>query len=144
MIRAPESTRTRSVLLLMPSAVLIVLLLGAVAVDLGRVHLAERELTAAAEGAANDAVTYGLDESRLRADGEYVLDPTRVEQAARTSLAAGDVGDELTGFDVRLLGPGTVEITVTATVAYLFAPSIPGAPDATVVEATVRATAERR
>jgi hypothetical protein len=127
----------------MPAAVLIVIVLGAIAVDLSIVQLSEREVATAAAGAANDAVTYGLDETTLRSDGAYVLDQGRVEQAVRLSIASGDLGDEVDRVDVTITGPESVEVTLTLDVDYVFAKAIPGGPDRTTVEATARATAER-
>ena len=63
--------------MLMPAAVLIVMVLGAIAVDLTAVRLGQRELIAAAGDAANDAVTVGLDEAALRSGQGYRLDPDR-------------------------------------------------------------------
>ncbi len=54
-----------STLLLVPSAVLVLLLLTALAVDGAASFLAQRELADACAGAANDAATAALDPGRL-------------------------------------------------------------------------------
>jgi hypothetical protein len=137
--------------MLMPAAVLVVIVLGAIAVDLSIVHLGEREVSSAASAAVNDAVTHGLDEQALYADGHYSLDPAEVRQVITTSLAA----QEQSGRGLRLRGEpvltdrdadglaDTVEITVFTDVEYLFAPALPGAPREARVEATASASALR-
>jgi Flp pilus assembly protein TadG len=140
----PSSDDGGSALILMPAAMLVVIILGAIAVDLSVVHLARRELSAGAAGAANDAVTYGLDESALRTDGSYELDAGRVEEAVRQSLAGSDVGDEVDEVAVTQLGVDQVQVTLSMSVDYLFARGIPGGPDRTEVTASATATVVRR
>ena len=72
---------------LVPVGLLIVVLLGAVAVDLGNVWLQQRRLADAADAAANDAATYGIDIGLLRAEGTVALETARTEAAARQSVA---------------------------------------------------------
>ena len=52
-------------LALVPAALLVLLVLAAIAVDSASEYLARRELAAAADAAANDAATFGLDEAAL-------------------------------------------------------------------------------
>lgn len=140
-----------SALMLMPAAVLVVIVLGAIAVDLTIVHLGEREVGAAASAAANDAVTQALDRDLLYARGVYALDPRLVDAVVAGSLAA----QEQSGNGLRLVRPPSlsdrdgdgwpesVELTVTSDVDYIFATALPGAPHGTRVEATASATAVR-
>lgn len=140
-----------SVLLLMPTAVLVVMVLGAVAFDLSVVHLGEREAMSAASAAANDAVTHALDEEAYYATGRYGLDPAAVESVVRASLAA----QSQPGLGLRLVGrpritdrdgdgsAETVTVTVSGEVRYIFAAAIPGAPGSARVQATATATARR-
>jgi hypothetical protein len=135
--------------MLMPAAVLIVVILGAIAVDLSIVHLGEREVSAAASAAVNDAVTAGVDRDRVYGSGAYALDPEAVAATIRTSLAA----QEQSGHDLRVVAgptltdrdgdgaPDTVTIRVRMTVDYLFAKGLPGVADHTTVEAEATATA---
>lgn len=81
-------TERGSVLMLMPAAVLVVVILGAITVDSAVVFSAQRELVSAAQAAANDAVAYGIDENAFRDGRGYVLDPVRVEDAIVRSLAS--------------------------------------------------------
>ena len=61
----PERAEGGSTLLLVPSAVLILFLLTALAVDGAAAFLAQRELADACAGAANDAAAVALDPERL-------------------------------------------------------------------------------
>lgn len=137
--------------MLMPAGVLVVLVLGSMAVDFSVVHLGEREVASAAAAAANDAVTYGIDEAAVYGAGTYGLDPGRVNEAVALTLAA----QERTGTDLRLAdaprltdsdGDGftdTVTLTVRMEVDYVFARAMPGAADGVTVEASATATAQR-
>jgi hypothetical protein len=132
--------------MLMPAAVLVVLVLGAIAVDLSAVHLAERGLLDLASSAANDAVTAGLPPGALRAGGAYRLDADRVRQAVVRTVAAQGHGDELV--ETPVIGDDDGAITVTITlrrpVGYIFAKALPGADDDVVLRATASATASVR
>ncbi len=61
----PERGQEGSTLLLVPSAVLILFLLTALAVDGAATFLAQRELADACAGAANDAAAVALDPAQL-------------------------------------------------------------------------------
>jgi hypothetical protein len=132
-----------SALMLMPAAVLIVLLLGAVAVDLAVVQMRQRTAVGAAASAANDAVTYGLDQAALRRGDGYRLDPARVEQAVAESIESSGLADDLAAPPVVTEpAPGTVTVVLRLRVAYVFARSLPGAPAGTTVQASASATVD--
>ncbi len=134
-----------SVLILMPVAVLIVITLGAIAVDLSAVRLGQRELIAAAADAANDAVTVGLDEGALRRGAGYRLDPDRVEAAVLDSLAAKGLLDDLDESPaVTVTADGAVEVRLARRVPHIFAKALPGAPDDQLVRATASASVVQR
>lgn len=141
----PRGRRCRAergtVLMLMPAAVLIVVLLGAVAVDLAIVFLGRRELAAAAAAAANDAVTYGLDQAVLRETGTYELDPVRVLDAVEASLAARDIDVSVQAPRVEIVGSSEVRVTLRGDVDYVFATAVPGVPHGAEVEASAIAVA---
>ena len=123
-----------SVLMLMPAAVLIVLVLGAITVDLTVVRLGQRELIAAAGDAANDAATYGLDESALRAGRGYAIDAARAEAAVLASLDAKGLLDRLAAPPaVTIDDDGTVEVRLVRAVPYVFAKALPGIDHETTV-----------
>lgn len=133
-----------SSLLLYPAAVMVVLVLGAIAVDLAAVHLAKRQVLDLAASAANDAVTAGLDQATFRATGEYVVDPTLASRAAERTVAANDPDGGTTVLAVTV-GPGPDQVTVelSAPATQVFAPALPGNPGPTVVTGTATATAVR-
>ena len=133
-----------SSLLLMPAAVLIVLVLGAIAVDLTVVRLAHRDLLDVAASAANDAAGAGLDPATFRRSGAYRIDRRRAEDAVARSLAAHHLDDRVQA--TVILGPGPDEVTVelTTDVGYVFARSLPGAAHSTTVHARASAAAARR
>jgi hypothetical protein len=133
------------VLLLMPAAVLIVLVLASIAVDFGIAFLGEREVASLASHAANDAVTAALDEPHLRATGEYRLDPDRVHDVVRATIAAASTEVELDEPIVDVLvvdGLPAVRVELTGRVDYVFAPALPGGPDGADVGASAVAVAE--
>jgi Flp pilus assembly protein TadG len=134
-----------SSLMLMPAAVMVVLVLGAIAVDLSVVHLAHRDLLSVADSAANDAVTAGLDPDALRATGEYHLDIGRATQAVQRTLAVHQLTGRATIIAVTTgPAPGQVTVELSMTVDYVFAKAIPGANDGTTVRAHATATAAQR
>ena len=131
-----------SSLLLFPAAVLIVLVLGAIAVDLSAVHLAKRQVLDLAASAANDAVTAGLDQGRFRTTGEYVIDPTLAAEAVEQAVATNEPDGRTTVVRVEIgPGPGQVTVELTAPAERVFAPALPGDPGATTVTGTATATA---
>lgn len=131
-----------SSLLLFPAAVLIVLVLGAIAVDLSAVHLAKREVLDLAASAANDAVTAGLDHGHYRTTGEYVVDPALAAAAVDRAVAANDPSGATTVLAVTV-GPGPADITVelSTTAHPVFAPALPGYGGPTTVTGSATATA---
>jgi len=111
--------------MLMPAGVLIVLLLGAIAVDLSVVRMAQRDLFNVASSAANDAAAAGLDKAEYRRSGDYVIDLDRATAAVDRALGNRMMAARITRRSVTL-GPGPDEITVELEmpVSYLFAKTI--------------------
>lgn len=141
----PDPGRERgSVLLLFPAAVLVLVVLGAIAVDAAVVFLGEREAASLAAGAANDAAT-AVDEAAFRERGEFVLDEDRARRVALASLAASS--SELDDVEVDVSfpivdGEPAVRVTVRGTVAYVFAAALPGADRTAAVESTATAVTQ--
>lgn len=134
-----------TVLMLMPVAVLIMFVLGAITVDLTAVRAGQQDLIAAATDAANDAATAGLDESALRAGRGYQLDPARVWLVAVDVLATKGILDNLTsGPDVSINPDGSVTVSLSKRVPHVFARALPGAPDDELVWATATAMVQQR
>jgi hypothetical protein len=129
-----------SALMLMPAGVLVMLVLAAITMDLGLVHLARRDAIAAAEAAANDASTFGLDERAYRRGDSYTLDPERVRAAVNDSLAASGLVDDLVTTPQVTIRDTTVQVRVAVRVDYVFARALPGVAHSTTVAATGTAT----
>jgi hypothetical protein len=127
--------------MLMPAAVLVVIVLGAIAVDQSVVYTRQRELVAAAEAAANDAAGYGLDRDAFYAHDEVELDEARARAAAVAALRARGLDADVL-VSVRA-ADDAVEVVLAADVPYLFAKAVPGAPDDVRVTAHARAQLRR-
>jgi len=128
-----------SVLMLLPAAVLVFLVLGALCVDYGSVYSARRELADAAAAAANDVATRAVDLDLLYATGEVHLDVDVAEEVARRSIAAKGLDRldaEVDGVDVS---GDEVTVRVRGRAHYLFAKAVPGGPEGT--DLVVRGTA---
>ncbi len=124
--------------MLMPAAVLVVVILGGIAVDSAVVFGEQRELVNAAQAAANDAASYGIDESAFRAGRGYVYEPARVEAAVARALSSRGISARH-----RWYRQGRqLVVELDEEVAYVFAKAVPGAPGRTNVHA--RAQAELR
>jgi Flp pilus assembly protein TadG len=135
-----------SVLMLMPAAVLVFIVLGAIAVDFAVVFLGEREVANAAASAANDAASQAVDRDRIYATATVHLDPAVAARVAARSVAAAGLDGHLDGIVVTTrVTPGRPEVTVTvrARVHHRFASALPGGPEGVDVEATAVATAQQ-
>jgi Flp pilus assembly protein TadG len=130
-----------SVLMLMPAAVLIVLLLGAIAVDSAIVYLKQRQAYNVAFDAANDAAGAGFDLDEARTTGELVWDPVRLSALAEDAVAASGV-DGLELVSARPDGDAVV-VTVAVTVEHLFV-QVFGDPARDTVTISARTAAEVR
>ncbi len=122
-------------LLLLPVAVLVFLILGALAVDFTSAWSAERELSGAAAAAANDAVSRSIDLDHLYATGEVRLLPEVAVAVAEQSVAGAGL-DRLEARITAVQVSGvTVRVTVRGRAHYLFAHAVPGGPEGVDVEA---------
>jgi Flp pilus assembly protein TadG len=129
--------------MLMPAAVLVFLVLGAICVDFGSVYDAHRELSNAAAAAANDVATQAIDLDRFYATGTVVILPDRARLIAERSVAAKGLDRlEATVADVVVDAAGShVTVTVRGRARYLFAKAVPGGKDGTDVTASSEAEA---
>ena len=75
-----------SVLLLFPAGVLVVLLLGAIAVDASIAFLGQREIANAVAAAANDAATASLSDAAFYGSGDIALDEARATDLAEARV----------------------------------------------------------
>lgn len=104
--------------MLMPAAVVIVLLLGAISVDSAITYLGQRQARNVAFDAANDAAGSGVDLDTLRGAGEVVYDADRVREVALATVAAAGA-DHIRLIDTRIDGEAVV-VTVEVTIRHLF------------------------
>ncbi len=136
----PEHCDRGSVLMLMPAAFLILLVLGAIAVDLTAIRVGERSLLSSATDAANDAVTAGLDENTYRSGGGYDLDPQRVRDSVYAVLYAKGILNRLTTPpSIVIHTDRSVTVTLKGRVEHIFAKALPGSSDAVPVHAEATA-----
>lgn len=127
--------------MLMPVAVLVFLILGALSVDFGAVYASQRELANAAAAAANDAAGQAIDLDRLYATGEVALLADRARQVAERSVAAKGL-ERLSARVTDVVVDGArVTVTVRGRARYLFAKAVPGGPEGTDVETSSEAEA---
>ena len=141
----PERRRGQrgSALLLVPAGVLVLVVLGAVAVDSAVVLLAQRQLADVAAGAANDGAAAALDDAGFYRGGRLRVVESRAQAAAtasfRRTAPAGMVGPvvqaEVVGAD-----PPRVRVTARAHVDLVFAPVLPGVRRRVAVRASSTAT----
>jgi Flp pilus assembly protein TadG len=129
--------------MLMPAAVLIFLVLGALCVDFGSTFDAKRELSNAAAAAANDAAGQAIDLDRFYTTGELSLRVARARVVAERSLAAmGLERLDPVVEDVRVGADGSsVTVTLRGRAHYLFAKALPGGRDGMDVRASSTAHA---
>jgi Flp pilus assembly protein TadG len=129
-----------SVLMLVPAAVLVLVVLGAIAVDSAVAFLGQREASNAAAAAANDAAA-ALSDASFYGSGALVVDQGRARSVAAAAVSArssrGLVVDDIA---VQVDGPA-VCVTVRATVPYIFGRGLPGAAHAARVTGRAAAMA---
>ncbi|MGH9122823.1 MAG: hypothetical protein ACRDYC_12920 [Acidimicrobiales bacterium] len=113
-----------SALVLVPVGFLVLILLGAMAVDSGVAYLAQRQLSNALTAAANDASAAALSASSFYEGGQVVVDASRAEQVVCEDMAAQGVNDlhdealqmAVAGDEVRLRGTAVVDAVFGAVV----------------------------
>jgi Flp pilus assembly protein TadG len=131
-----------SVLMLMPAAFLILLVLGAIAVDLTAIRVGQRSLLSSATDAANDAVTVGLDEDSYRSGEGYRLDPERVRAAVYAVLYAKGILHRLSTAPTITIHPdSSVTVELRGKVDHIFGRALPGVSDPVPVRAGATARA---
>jgi hypothetical protein len=130
--------------MLMPAAVLIVIVLGAIAVDLSMVRMAKVDLLSVAGSAANDAATYGAEPEQIRGIAHYRIFDDRADEAVRRTLATHPQGGRITVVRITIT-PERDQVTVELEmpVDYIFAKAI-GSNDRTTVRAFASASADQR
>jgi Flp pilus assembly protein TadG len=136
---APRSDRG-TVLMLMPAAVLVLFVLGAIAVDSAVAFMAQRNLASAAADASNNAGDVAVDQAAVLGRGQLTLDA----QAAKTEVEKVLQSDGITDATIDAVRPTPdghgFQVVVERKVHLPFAAPIPGAPHTTTVKATVTVT----
>jgi hypothetical protein len=115
-----------SVLALVPAGFLVLVTLGALAVDSAATYLAQRQLRDSLVAAANDAVTAGLSNATFYGRGALTLDPT---QAARVVCLTVSAQADQDLHDVRLsmaVQGAAIRLRAAARVEAVFGRAIPG------------------
>lgn len=122
-------------LLLMPVGVLVLLVLGAIAVDAAVAFMGDRELANLTAGAANDAAA-AIDEDVLYLEDRVVLDPARVQAVVDAVVAARPDDTVEMACVPQILPPDEVRVTCEGNVPLIFSPAVPGGADAATIQAT--------
>lgn len=136
---------------MVPAGVLVLIILGAIAVDVAVAFLGQRELSGLASAVANDAATAALSDERFyrgagsavarAGPGEIELDPVAAQRLAREAVdRRAPRGLTNVVVDTRTNG-NQVCVTLRGDVAYVFAKAVPGAADGTTVRGSAVATA---
>lgn len=78
-------------LLLAPIGLIIVLLLGGATLEVGGMHLRQRQLDDLADSIANDAATVGFDIETFRQSGEVTIDPGAANSIVEGAIAISNL-----------------------------------------------------
>ena len=132
-----------SVLMLVPAAVLVLLVLGAICVDSAVVFLGQRDLANRTAAVANDIAGLAVSDAAFYdAAGAVALDGDRAAAYTRLAFPADDVPGGFASWRAEAATAGDqVTVVAEAEVRSIFAKAIPGAPDTTTVRAQSVATA---
>jgi Flp pilus assembly protein TadG len=139
----PVSDRSArgSALMLVPAGVLVLVILAAMAVDMGVVYLGQRQLADAVTAAANDAVNAGISDPGFYQQGTVRLDDTKVTDVVCAAMRAQTTtGVEHVALQVAV-GPRTVAVAADGQVREVFGRAVPGLPHARRVHAEAAAAA---
>lgn len=124
--------------MLLPAAVLVVVILGAIAVDRALVFSDQRDLVQTAQAAANDAAALGADVEGIRNGETVALDRARIDATLRRTVDLDADAAHPISLTWRLEGDEVV-VRLTRTVPRMFTGAIPGTAPTTTVTATARA-----
>ena len=127
-----------SVIMLFPAGFLIMMILGAIVIDVGVSQVRARELEVVASSAANDALG-ALDLTTLRSGGELRFDLSRARFIVAESIAGGPLPDAEI-IDVVVEGTSDtipqLRVTLRLEVDFIMAPALPGDLDSTTITRT--------
>lgn len=132
-----------SALILVPAMLMVVLALGAIAVDLSVLHGAHRTLHRIASGAADDAAAM-IDAEQLQLDGELRIDDRAARQVVDAHLDAARVPGTLTAARTSISEDGAVvTVELTAAVDHVLLATIPGTEPTEPISVIARARLQR-
>ena len=131
-------------MMLVPAAVLVLIILGAIAIDSAVVMLAQRDLNDETAAVANDIAAFAAADGVFYRDGIVTLSGDRATEYTALAFAADRRPAGTTSWHgtAELVDARTVRVRATASVRYVFAKALPGFPDETTV--TAISTAEAR
>jgi len=138
--RFRERSSRGTVLLMFPAAIMIMLVLGAIVLDVGVSQVRARELQAVADSAANDALA-SLDVVALRNGQPLPLDPLRAKAIVLQSIAAGPLPHatvEAVAVGSDPAGRITVDVRLSLRVDLIISPALPGGARSTTITRTGR------
>jgi hypothetical protein len=78
-------------LLLAPIGLLIVVFLGGATLEVGAMHLRQRQLDDLADSIANDAATVGFDVEEFRTTGEITIDPRAANSVVGAAISISNL-----------------------------------------------------
>ena len=146
--RAHPSRRRRaaergSALILVPAMMMVLLALGAIAIDLSVLHGAHRSLHRIASSAADDAAAM-LDAEQLQMDGELRIDVPAARQVVEAHLDAARVPGTLTSARTSISEDGgVVTVELTAAVDHVLLAAVPGTDPSEAISVVARARLQR-
>jgi hypothetical protein len=125
-VRVTARADRGSALALVPAGFLVLIILGALAVDSAATYLAQRQLRDSLTAAANDAVTAGLSSSSFYSRGALTLDPGRAAQVVCLSVSA-QADEDLHDVQLWMAVQGdAIRLAGAADVDAVFGRAIPG------------------
>jgi len=125
-----------------PAAIMIMLVLGAIVLDVGVSQVRARELQSVADSAANDALA-ALDVVALRNGLPPSLDPARANAIVVESVSAGPLPHarvDSVAIGTDSTGRITVDVQLSLVVKLIIAPALPGGARSTTITRTGRVT----
>lgn len=128
-----------SALVLVPALLMVMLALGAIAIDLSVLHGAHRALHRIASGAADDAAAM-IDTDQLQIDGSLRIDDDAARRVVDAHLDAARVPGPLTAVRTSVSADGLViTVELTASVDHVLLAALPGTERSQPVSVIVRA-----
>jgi hypothetical protein len=122
---------------------MVLLALGAIAIDLSVLHGAHRSMHRIASGAADDAAAM-LDAEQLQLDGALRIDAVAARRVVDAHLAAARLPGTLTTARTSVSDDGAVvTVELTAEVDHVLLAAIPGTDPSEAISVVARARLQR-